>query len=320
MVARNSLTFSHIRGFFLNKKILFNILALLVLGGIFGGAYFFTQKSKLETFPANAHVALSIGVVPIGTLFSLTPAHTLEPVIAPGMPNAQVIDMISSGEKTFYLIGDSATRTSNLYLGEDGHLVRLTNSPTVKFALSYDPVSNSFAYLAGSVTGTNIKDFVSVPWKITLFDLTTKKERALPASGASPILLRGGMRIIAARGVELVAIDSQTGTSTEFAKRISGAPYAISNDSTMLAIYNPTTHAIDYFDMHTTLPNYVRSEPTSIRPVSLGFVGTRTLLVSVGDSNTSIFTFTLSGTALSFEIKNPLPLGFPQQLTTTYEK
>lgn len=305
----------------LGGKIKKHLLLIFLIGVVFivviGAYFFFSPERTVRLSIEKADIQLSLGVVPIGTLYSLTPARTLRAVTVPNMSAMQVIDTISTENATFYLLGDPSTLTSNVYKNENGLLTQITNSPTLKFSLSYDPVSRTFAFLSGSVQGTRLQDFTSVPWNITISD-STSGERTLPVSGASPIILKGGSRVIAVTGSSLSALDTKTGAMTKLLEHNPGSPYAVSANGTILAVYNSVTNAVDFFDIRSALPSYIRSQQINTQPLVLGFLDDTLLTVSPGSGNVATLIFSFPGTSVTFETENSFAPALPQKLIISH--
>lgn len=288
------------------------ILVLLITGF---ALYVFKYQGFFNALPENAQVELSLGIVPAGNIFSLEQNKTLVSVASP-LPGMQVIDRVDNGETTFYLLGDPATLTSNIYQDVDGTLMQVTDSPTLKFDLAFDSSSGTFAYLSTVAENTTLEAFVTAPVQLSLFT-EAEGERTLPGSGHLPVFLPGGAHLLIGSEGMIERIDVGTGSRTQLLARNSDSPFAVSEDGTKLALFNTVTNAVDYFSLSETSVSYERSKKVVGVPRALVFAG-KTLVMAASTEDRAHVQVSVVGGA-SLEVPNPTKLSVPQKLIITYE-
>lgn len=289
---------------------------LVLLGMLAGGWYLYDRQSFLNTLPDDTNVDVVLGIVPIGEVFSFEDTKTLGRVVTP-VPGMQVIDRVQDGTITYYLLGDPATRTSNLYKEEGGMVSVVTTSATLKFDLSFDPISKTFAYLSGEVASTTLNAFASSPWKLTLFS-ETSGERTLVGAGHHPVLLPGATHLLIGNAEMIERVEVKTGARQKLLSAASDAPFAVSEDGATLALLNRTTNALDYFSVSGGSLSYVRSQSVTRVPLALAFADDSTLLMaSVTEDRSSIVLSIVGGATQS--VSSPTPGLIPHKIIISYE-
>lgn len=299
-----------------SRRLLIALVGIVVLAGLIAGGWYLYQQLGFSTaLPKNAQVQVSLGLVPVGQAFSLDKNQLMleESPLAEG----QVIDMVVDGTTKYYLIGDSATRTSNIYRADGGELAKITNSPTLKFDLAFDSVTKTFAYMSGEVASTTLESFVSSPWKLTVFS-EASGERMLPGAGGHTVFLPGGTQLLIASGgmIELVPVAS--GVRSALLTIEAGAPFAVNTDGTSLALFNRNTGAIDYFSLSGAAASYARSQKVTGVPLSLSFADAKTLIMVTSTEERKSMQFSVVGGA-SLAVPNPVAGLLPQKITISYE-
>lgn len=292
------------------------VLGVLILAGIVAGGWYLYQQLGFSTaLPKNAQVQVSLGLVPVGQVFSLD-KNQLMPEESP-LAEGQVIDMVAVGTTKYYLIGDSATRTSNIYRTDGGELTKITNSATLKFDLAFDSATKTFAYMSGEVASTTLESFVSTPWKLAIFS-EASGERILPGAGGHTVFLPGGTQLLIANGGKIEFVQVSTGVRRELLALEAGAPFAVNTDGTSIVLFNKTTGAIDYFSLSGTTASYVRSQKVTGVPRSLSFADAKTLIMVTSNDKRDSMQISVVGGA-SLNVSNPITGLVPQKITISYE-
>lgn len=292
------------------------VLGVLILAGIVaGGWYLYQQLGFSTTLPKDARVQVSLGLVPVGQVFSLD-KNQLMPEESP-LAEGQVIDMVVDGTTKYYLIGDSATRTSNIYSTDGGALTKITNSATLKFDLAFDSATKTFAYVSGEVASTTLESFVSAPWKLTIFS-EASGERMLPGAGGHAVFLPGGTHLLIANGGKIELVQVSSGVRSALLTLEAGAPFAVTADGTSLALFNRTTGALDYFSLSGTAASYVRSQKVTGVPLLLSFADAKTLIMVTSSEKRDSMQISVVGGAF-LNVSNPIVGLLPQKITISYE-
>lgn len=298
------------------SRLIFALVGVVVLAGLVaGGWYLYQQLGFSNTLPKGAHVQVSLGIVPVGQVFSLN-KNTLMLEESP-LAEGQVIDMVVDGTTKYYLIGDAATRTSNIYSTDGGALTKKTNSPTLKFNLTFDSATKTFAYMSGEVASTTLESFVLTPWKLTLFS-EASGERTLPGAGGHAVFLPGGTHLLIANGGKIELVQVSSGVRSALLTLEAGAPFAVTPDGTSLALFNRTTGALDYFSLSGTAASYVRSQKVTGVPLSLSFADAKTLIMVTSSEKRDSMKISVVGGA-SLNVSNPVSGLLPQKITISYE-
>lgn len=288
----------------------------MVVAGLLGlflliGAswYLVNQKSDTPEYTRD-HLHLILGILPFGTLFDagvLGDDAPLAQVIPNGMPGGEVVDGVVGGDTAYYLVASEDGRTSNLYAYAHGVWKPLTSSMTMKYDLSYDPISGTFAYLSSDVSAplqgqTLIESFSIAAWNVTVL-AADGSEIELNVYGTQPRLLPGGRYLALTNAGTTVLVDRETNIRTELLGY--DGVFAISRDGTSLAIYNRVTGAIDLYELHASSVSYTRSQRIEVTPAALVYTATDLLVGHTDERGIVIQSFT-TGETLKV-VENPLP-------------
>lgn len=286
------------------------ILAGLIAVCLVVGAVWYVARELEDTRGYTAgHIYLVLGAVPAGTLFDAGMPEddtVLTPLSLSGV-DGEILDAVGSKDATYYLVMSEDGRTSNVYTYSDGDLTPLTASQTMKYGLSYDPQSGTFAYLSSVVTAplrgqTLIEQFSIASWKLTI--LTSDGiEKVLDASGTQPHLLPGGQSLVLTYAGTTGVLDIATGGRTEILGH--DGVFAVSVDGTSLAIYNKVTRAVDFYTLADRALSYARSQQVAVEPRVLVYKDADVLL-SYTDERGIVIESLTSGATLKV-MENPLP-------------
>lgn len=303
-------------------------LALLVILIVLGGLFFYfsgkfnSQKSLLPNLQGKT-IGISFGYLPVGVLFSVpTTSATSTPSIFTVSKTSkdQVLSIAGDASTTYYLILSSDQLSSNLFVSltkdTTRTLTQLTNSPTLKFNLSYDPGSHMLAYQDVSIKSA-IQLRENPQWKISTFNIFTRKESTL-TSGTNPQLVAGGQYLFY---MSTSSIDAMATLASSSPRNILGnspynTAYAYNPQTKTIAIYNPSTKEIDFYDVsEVTSVSYLHSTPTSFYPTAMTYDGTVLLIAGPiqGDIKHSLLQEV--GYDKILTLINPVAAYIPQSMT-----
>lgn len=289
------------------------IILVLLVASI--GIYFSKYHGFFNALPKNAQVGLVLGIVPAGNSFMLEQDKTLVSVASP-RPEMQVMGRVGNGDTTYYLLGDPSTLTSNIYRDVEGTLTQITDSPTLKFDLTFDSASGTFAYLSSVAASTTLEAFVTAPVHLSVFTEAVG-ERTLPGTGHMLALLSGGGHLLIGNEGAIELVDVETGTRVPLLTLQDNSPFAVSEDGTVLALFNAVTNAIDYFSLSGASASYDRSERVAGVPRALVFAGKKLVMAASTGDRSKIQVSIVGG--VSLEVLNPAVPSAPQKLIITYE-
>jgi hypothetical protein len=222
-------------------------------------------------------ILVSFGAAQEGSLYSISNGSSpTSPVLVQPLAgeHGAILDEASDASNAYYLIMNSDGLSSNLYRENVAHPtaspVYLTNTPTLKFQLSYDVPSHMLAFVSGTILKQS--DVEGNPgWSVTLFNTVNQTQKVI-AIGTNPVVLPGGIMVLLRNHNYILVVNSVTGVETVLLPIAPGAPFAVSNDAQTLAVFNPTTKEIDYFDISNILSaSYERSEVARLIPTAMTF-------------------------------------------------
>ena len=267
------------------RQKLIAFVAVVVAGFVMG--VYLVLFAGIATPVGLTRFSVSLGRVPLGGLWRVTPwsfaPQSPERVTATGQGRMRVLDEAGDASHRYYLLTDINRFSTNIYEAttQKGKqvLIPLTSSSTFKYWLTYDKNSQTLAYVSAPVADITelgkIKD-----WNVSTYSFSSKLERVV-AKGTlpQPQFLTGGELVIR-DGQKLVAVslagDQKTTTLLTAAE---SAPFAVSEKSQTIALYNPTTHSIDYFDTHIVgQSTYLHSTKVDVVPSAMTFIGDRLLM------------------------------------------
>ena len=289
---------------------------LVLAAGIAGAWYLYSQNNFFGNLPKGAEIDVVQGIVPAGEVFALEESDTLARVESP-LAGTQVMDKVEDEAITYYLLGDPTTLTSDIYRESEGAVTKVTNSATLKFDLTFDPVSKSFAYLSGKVASTTLTTFATTKWNLTVFS-EANGERALEGTGRAPMLLPGGHQLLVGDAGNIAIVDTSTGQRRVLLTAASAAPFAVTSDGKTLALFNRTTGALDYFTLAGMSASYERSVKVTGLPTALAFAGAKKLIMVTSTEDRSAQYFSVVG-GKTLEVPNPVIGLLPQKIIISYE-
>jgi hypothetical protein len=216
------------------------------------------------------------------------------------------------------VILNSNRTTSNIYseklATQNATPTQVTNTPTIKFQLSYDAPSHMLAFVSGTIT--NLQNLATnTNWNVSVLNTVTGVQKVI-GKGTYPAVLPGGIMVIVNTQGSLSVINDVTGKEVKLLSLAAHAPFAVSSDGKTLALYNPTTKNIDYFDISQILSaSYTHSQPTPFVPTTMTYTNGTLLLAgrTVLGSQTLQLQFEGSPTALT-EFTSPLPYNVPEKI------
>jgi hypothetical protein len=161
-----------------------------------------------------------------------------------------VIDVAQSqsGER-YYVLGDSEGTESNIFLeSKEGVLTQLTDSDTMKYALTYSPASGSLTYTA--TTAQDLEALVTESHDIMQLNLNSPDEVKV-AEGFSAVPLDTGAQLFVRddEGIKLTQLQSSSTPVMVLPLAIQDLVSIHPSEATVIA-YNPTTRAIDIFTIN----------------------------------------------------------------------
>ncbi|MEO6536861.1 MAG: hypothetical protein ABIT47_04150 [Candidatus Paceibacterota bacterium] len=223
--------------------------------------------------------AVSIGPVPVSVLYTIdAKTNTFLPLTVRTDDGKELYAVdVQKGlnGSWYYILTESLTSSlGNLYVKKaDGSVTKLTDSATIKYNLSFDPNSGKLAYQSKKSTRISANFAENQKWDLTVYDASLNSE-TIVGEGLNPHLSADGVSVIFQHGNILEAIALGSRATSTVMKLATGDLYAVSNDATLLSVYNSRTHQIDTFALtHGVSPSYVSSDDVSLTPALIGYVG-----------------------------------------------
>lgn len=197
----------------------------------------------------------------------------------------------------------------------DGNIMRLTQSATAKYNLSFDQSSGRLAYQAivPPVDG-NPSFLLRQDWNVTIFDPKDSKE-IVAATGTDPFLVPGGNQLLLRRGNSLV-LQTVGQKATATVLTLPSGVYAIDPNVETVTVYNPVTKNLDQYALtHGFSPNYTSSIVLKDAPSALGYVNGQLVATFVARTKAeSNFVFMPVGAAAESIFVPAITNGAPQRL------
>jgi len=257
-----------------NKKL---IIAVLLTGAISSAVslVFMYWNPKSKEVPTLSALVVAYGSTPASILNILdSENHTPKPLTVKdsGGRELKVLDVLQMKDgNTFYILTlDTKDGISNLYeRSTNGELIQLTKSNSLKYNLSYGAVSKTYFYMSAETkTGSSSKE-----WDITTFDPQEGKEEFL-AKGENPIAIEEGRYVLFKKDNGLYSIDTH---SRKVSVKIMDLPpnslYAVDPTANKIALYNPTTLKIDFFNLIGGMfAGYSESKGAGESPIMISYV------------------------------------------------
>lgn len=189
----------------------------------------------------------------------------ITPVSVEGQGTAMVIDVAPGKERDFYLIAQDGEVTNVFAVDRDypeRGLQQITNTQTLKTALSHDPASGAIVF---SSFDTNTESSTI----FALWEGTTTP--TLLAEGSNPVLLSGGSHVVYEREAQLFVVSTGGRTSSELLTIPQDGSYAVDGQGLRAALYDPASGNITQYDLKNFITaNAITSEKVTIRgPVRL---------------------------------------------------
>ncbi len=302
------------------------MVALVVIIACLVAVYFFhAPKASPSVSNGIGKVGVYMSYYPVGLLYSTALSTSSTPTLyaVPHAPNKLVLGMAGDASTTYYLILGADQLHSDLFMSHASDpnqpLLQLTHSQTLKANLTYDPGSHMVAYQSVPLA-KNTNMFSTLPWEVTLYNTYTNKEVALQ-SGTKPLLIAGGQYIyyLATSTVNVTGINAHSASKVVLQNARFNTAYAFDPKTYMLALYNPTSQSINYFDMHgVDTAKYLSSESVAFYPTSILIDGNTTLIAGPIKGDLKHFLIqTIRGNTVStpIQLATPQPGLIPQNLT-----
>jgi hypothetical protein len=295
------------------------VAALIICGAGYAGyklgwfSAFLQDSSKKVT-------AVSVGSTPADPLF-IFKDQSLEPLTLDVGEGQQVpvIDQVHAGDGRNYVILLTGQLTgqfeSQIYEQSKKGLVKLTDSPTVKFGLTRDAESGVLSYLA-TRPETYLQIASATAYDVNVFSFGVEQKIA---EGKRAMVLEGGGAVLVESEGNLYAVPLAEGARRELMVGVADRPYAYDAESGSLALYNPLTSAIDFFDMAPGAnPSYTRSIPVDTKPQLIAYLGgkmTAARIIDEEGQNPMLSLVDLSnGSSKSFSVSGDRGLIRPWRL------
>lgn len=266
---------------------------------------------------SDQHLYLSFGPLPFGQMYALKDDPTQ---LAPRLVNAGgrslpvlAAEEAADGSVLYILFTDPASKVSQVYRQlPDGTLTALTSTPTLKYNLSYDDESKSLVY---EETDESDEEQLARIADHQIVFLSLDSGTPTPIGvGTRPILLPGGRQALVLTQGRLLMLPTVPGAASESGLAVMlGSLMAVDADGTRAAVYNPSTHSIDFFSISES-PSpfaYQRSMPIEYLPTALGFVD-GALWAAIGPVRDDVWAYQVreveTGTRREIRIDSEQPL------------
>ncbi|MDB4992303.1 MAG: hypothetical protein JWL75_548 [Parcubacteria group bacterium] len=262
------------------RKILSIVVLLAVIILILVAALWYSGKHNATAKPLTGF-AVALGHGPARSMYGVdfkTNTFSLLDISDANGTHYFALDALTGAAQedgyAYYILGakNAPTKETDLYTkGADGNLVALTHSNTFKYNLSVDTKEGLFAYEATAATSSTAIN-TTKDWRITIFSQQSKKESVI-AAGNNPVLLSGMHTVVYDRNQKLYSFNMQSQKEMQLFDIATGTQYAVDGVRNMLAVQNPITKNIDFFDIvYGSSLSYEKSVPLVKAPDSLSFV------------------------------------------------
>lgn len=285
------------------------VLLLLILGALY---WWFMGRDAGTLFPKDAAVMVSLGYVPASPLVTLNTERTgfEASSLAPELSGKLVIDRVVSKKGEYLLVLDPVTSVANIVMrskeagGEP--FVAVTDTPTMKFDLSYDEKTDTFVYLAKTLA-TPEAFLTTRDWDVTVFH--EGAERVI-GTGLHAEVVPGKDAVVVGTFAGMLSwISLEGGSPVVLMEREQAWVFAVHAHGKEIALYNPSTNQIDLLDMSGG-PENVRvkkSLASYSRPASLTYMKDAVVL-ALPDNTQSSTTFRIAGDGeKAVSVKNLFP-------------
>jgi hypothetical protein len=265
------------------------IVSVLVLGF---GLVWIVVSHNLQLNPVSKSIVYSplfIGSTQTGPLYSVNlNKPTVTPVVVqpPETGTSTIIDIAKDANSTYFLIYNQATLSSNLFSlnSTNPHptLQQLTFSNTVKWFLSYDAGSRTFAYNTATVSEKTKQAGIA---SVTTFNIATAKEKVM-GIGSNPTVLPGGVMVLGVNNKDQVIVYNGISGKESVLLSAPSRIFTASPDGKTLIEYNQVSNTLDSYSIQSILSaSYVKSEPAPFTPMMLTYLNGKLLVV--GESGTT---------------------------------
>ncbi len=293
------------------KVAIIAVVSILVLV-LAGGFYWWMTTKNESVFPKNATVTVSLGFVPASPLVSLNADRTSfeANTLATELPGKLVIDRVLTKKGEYLLVLDPVNSVANIVMrsketgGEP--FVAVTDSPTMKFDISYDEKTDTFVYLSKKLA-TPEEFLTTRDWDVTTFSAGAEQ---VIGKGLHAEVVPGKDAVVSGTFAGVLSwIPLKGGNATVLMEREQAWVFGVNSNGKELALYNPTTVQVDRIDLSRGPENAhsVKSLALPSRPASLTYMRDK-IVATLPDSAQSSTTFVIAGDATkTLEVKNLYP-------------
>jgi hypothetical protein len=243
----------------------------ILLCAVVVGLWFYLKSHPIPIFSEAAPGAyVTLGEPGDSAVYGLniTQASSTPSLFKPTLAGGRTVVGYASDATTTYYLLQSATSTALVSASTKNQkmLSTITDSSGAKSELTYNSAAHLLSYVLMDPEENQ---------DVETFD-TSSGARQMIATGTDPVILPGGIMILLREGRSLVVVNRVSSIESTLLSIIPGAPYAVSPDGQTLAIYNPPTKNIDYYDLsNVTSASYQKSTPVSIIPTTMAYKGSQ---------------------------------------------
>lgn len=272
-------------------------IGLVILAVLLVGIYMLSLYGYIHLggSSVNGHILLTLSDEPNSGLYSIdTKNKTLKLFSSPSLPKGNITAAAFGTKYNYYFVTDPSTSHTHIYrenLQGSKSVEPVVSSNTFKFNVSYDPGSDTLAYLSinpttvSTSTAKSTWDVVIVNPSSTAINKGTGEKTV--AKGQNVSLLKGGLLALVEEGTNLVLVNTKTNASSTMLDIDFEAPLAVDAEAGTLALYNEKAHNIQYFNIKSApTTSYVSSANLNNEvPQQMIYVNHQLLLAGIQDIN-----------------------------------